>query len=171
MFADNMPYPNATPSRKAIAGLKASYDATRSNHFIVLVGATCGTGKTWDACGIALNVCAPRIDKNTGCLPYRGFIRFVDCCMIQQYDAERMESCHRAKALILDDYGARLTDGAKLRVFELVNKRMHDGNKVTIITTNLIAEVSAADPRLASRLNKACVIDYEGLTDKRKEET
>lgn len=124
---------------------------------IVALCGSVGVGKTWDACALALHVCRQR-----------GFYRFAQCSTIHDCDPERMSQLHRCTALILDDYGYRQTDGALLRAFQLVDGRMH-GDRVTIITTNILQDIRKIDERLASRLNTACVVDYSGLQDRRIE--
>ena len=129
--------------------------------FIVLTGPP-GTGKTSDACGLMLSCKQQFEDRST---------LFIDCNDIHTIDEEHMWRLKEAKMLMLDDYGARATEGAKIRVLTIVNKRMHHPTNVTIITTNLMHELKEHDPRMASRMNAACVINYAGRPDLRKGQT
>lgn len=168
MTHPDLPYQDATPSQSAIEAIK-SYQASKGHVNFILLAGDVGTGKTWDACGLALRVCRKeRRSQQTGFYADRSVIRFVRCCMIQDYDNETMLACHNAKALILDDYGIRKSPGSLVRVFELVDKRMHNKSQVTIMTTNLIGEIKELDEAMASRLNKACIIDYTDKPDLRR---
>lgn len=146
-------YPDAEMSHHAIDSMRAYTVRNGQPSLIVLCGDV-GTGKTWDACAIAL-------------LSRRGWLRFASCSMIHEYDDIRMSECHRCAVLILDDYGSRLTTGALARAFQLVQNREHLTRSCTIITTNLASEVADIDPRIASRMNQACIINYENMPDRR----
>lgn len=151
-----MPYNCVEPSEHAIQAISAYKKKNKGNDpSIVALCGPVGCGKSWDACALASHA-----------VRNKGWIRFEDCSGIHTAEADRLDSLKRSTVLILDDYGARQTEGALARVFDLVNSRMHKKG-VTIITTNLMKEIRKIDERLASRLNTACVINYAGMPDRR----
>lgn len=151
----NIPYHAVSASGFCIDALNAYIAKSGQPSIIVLCGDV-GTGKTWDACALSANV----IRKS-------GNRTFCACSSLHEHDSDTMGNLLGVRCLVLDDYGARQTQGALTRAFDLVNARMHDPRLATIITTNLIADVRKIDERMASRLNTACVINYSGMPDRR----
>ena len=153
-------YNDAVLSDHARKILNAHIRSRKKWPSLIVMAGNVGTGKTYDACALAMHV-----------IKHKGWLRFACCSMIHEYDPARKSECHRCTALILDDYGARQTDGALAQAFQLVKSREHLQKSVTIITTNLTKEVADIDPRISSRMNEACIISYAGLPDRRLNRT
>lgn len=74
-------------------------------------------------------------------------------------ETEVLDKYTKAPVLVFDDLGAeKITDWTRDRVFFLLEKRLYDKAKQTIITSNLpIADLAATiDDRLASRIVERC---------------
>jgi hypothetical protein len=105
-----------------------------------------GTGKTHDACGIAL--AAARAGR---------YAEFSDSDSLGYgFDLERLKS---PLLVIVDDVGARASEFVQANLLSLINARMASG-KVTVITGN-IDHTTPLDERILSRLRGGLVIAYD----------
>ena len=150
-------FTSSVPSGHFVASLK-TYREQNDNHkprLITLFGPV-GTGKTWDACAFANNARAKGRSV--------GYVRASDLSRIEPDVYWRIEE---RQVLVLDDYGVRLTQGAITRAFDLIDRRLINKDFFTLMTTNIISEIRGIDERLASRLNTGCVVDYDGMPDRR----
>ena len=85
-------------------------------------------------------------------------------------EAEVMRKYLSIPVLVVDDLGAeKITDWTRDRIFFLLEKRLYDKKKQTIITSNhRIGELaSALDDRLASRIVETCAVFRLEGADKR----
>ena len=159
---NDLPYNDPQPTQKAVEAIKTFIRLTGHHPNTIALCGPVGAGKTHDACALALQ----SQGHNGG---IGGAIVFAHCSSIQRWDDEQMNRAQIVRFLILDDYGARQSEGALIRAYELLDTRMHNHKRITLLTTNLVSEIRDIDKRMASRLNTACIINYEGMPDRRLE--
>jgi len=161
-------YAHAQPSDMVTAAMRAYIEERGRITTMALVGPP-GTGKTWDMAGIA-----NRRREST----YRQWAKniWISCATIDMVDRDELH----AAALVghdipkdqvrpfvyLDDIGARATDGAITRIYEVLAIRAERGLP-TIATLNR-DDKDALTERVRSRLAGGLVIDYTGMPDRRR---
>ncbi len=120
---------------------------------LILLGQT-GTGKTYQACAALLEI-AHRTKY--------GKCKLVNCASLGRIIQNESLDILMAYALVLDDFGAKLTPAAIATAYEIIDHRIAH-QKATIITSNLdLGRISDIDERIASRLSLGHIITINGI--------
>lgn len=118
-----------------------------------------GVGKTYQGCGVMkaiLRQHRSEIDQ----------AYLVPCISLGRIQGEEIQRYATARAVLLDDLGARLQQASLATTLEILDARMSTGRR-TVCTTNLMpAALSELDQRLSSRL-AAGEIHVMGGVDRR----
>ena len=117
---------------------------------LVLLGPT-GTGKTWQAWG------AVRV------LSRRQSAQGIKAASLSRIDRDGFNEMLATPVLLIDDLAARTSAGAIATALELLDHRL-DHQRLTIVTTNAgFNEISALEPRIASRLASGLAVRMSGV--------
>lgn len=129
----------------------AKWSEGRTSRTMVLHGPT-GVGKSWQACG-ALRAIIQRRHGNA---------HLVNCANLNRIERATFDVYSQCTILALDDLGVRLTPVAMATAYELIDYR-HSHLLPLIVTTNMdLAQISAADERIGSRLGAGTWIQMTG---------
>jgi hypothetical protein len=97
-----------------------------------------------------------------GAIGFRGG-SMIQCADLGYNDEDIMRQAElETRLLVLDDFGAKISPAAMIQALRIIDRRINHGLR-TIITTNLtMSDLSAMDPRLASRVGSGVAIHFEG---------
>jgi len=117
-----------------------------------------GTGKTWRACGTARAHCADYFSRER--------VWFQPAHELHSLTAEQLADAKNASVMILDDVGARTSQGNSDRAFSLIDYRINK-RLMTFVTMNK-SDQAQTDDRAISRLRGELLLDYSAFADMRR---
>lgn len=122
--------------------------AKRPSPCLLLLQGPTGTGKTWQAWGAVRALGHQAVG--------------VKAASLSRIDHAGLSGLTGAKVLIIDDLASRTSPGALATALELIDYRLDD-ERLTIVTTNAgFPEITAIEPRIASRLASGRIVRLDG---------
>jgi DNA replication protein DnaC len=136
-----------------VVGWVDRWEKERIRKPLILTGSV-GVGKTYQGVG-ALRAIGVRTTT--------GKLILVNCVRLDWATRQEMDEWADSRALLLDDFGVKLSPSALARVYELVDRRTTDLRPL-IVTTNLdITQAFKLDERIASRLSEGFWLTLDGV--------